>query len=300
MSILDFKEIPEAHKGSGEQDTWEQFAREFLEYRGFQIIFQPSRGADLGRDLIAKEIRTGPGGTSEINHLVSCKHKAHSGSSISHLDEPDINDRLQTHHCDAFIGFYSTIPADSLSKKLREQKFEARTLDAKQIEKELMRRKEGIDLARRYFPVSMSKWLVENPKPIQLFDPPLPLVCEICNQSLARDIKRNGFLGGIMNFCISSDSIDDDDPKIVDLRWSCKGNCDDVLGKRLTRSGLFEDGWEDVEDFLHPYTFAFQMSSLFHEIQRMNDSAARKFGDFIKAVFPYVTREETTSEKETR
>ena len=44
--ILDFKEIPEANRGTGLQDTFELFARDFLAFMGFRIVQDPDRGAD--------------------------------------------------------------------------------------------------------------------------------------------------------------------------------------------------------------------------------------------------------------
>ena len=47
--ILDFKEIPKANDANGHQDTFEFFARKFLEMMGYTIIQDPSRGPDKGK-----------------------------------------------------------------------------------------------------------------------------------------------------------------------------------------------------------------------------------------------------------
>ena len=57
MSILDFREIPEAGKGGGDQDQFELFARECLEVIGYNTIDGPDRGADGGRDLVVDDQR---------------------------------------------------------------------------------------------------------------------------------------------------------------------------------------------------------------------------------------------------
>ena len=57
--ILDFKEIPEANGGSGLQDTFELFARDFLAYLGYRIIEDPNRGPDGKKDLIVEEVLSG-------------------------------------------------------------------------------------------------------------------------------------------------------------------------------------------------------------------------------------------------
>ena len=73
MTVLNFKEIPEAHIASGLQDTFELFARDFLDFMGYRIITDPDRGADGGKDLIVEESRTGVGGETKIKWLVSCQ-----------------------------------------------------------------------------------------------------------------------------------------------------------------------------------------------------------------------------------
>ena len=93
--MIDFKEIPKANSGSGQQDFFELFARDFLKLKGFEIIIDPARGADGGVDLIVRENRSGENDQKiEINWLVSCKHYAHSGKSISTNVESDIMDRV--------------------------------------------------------------------------------------------------------------------------------------------------------------------------------------------------------------
>ena len=109
MAILDFKEIPEAYVSSGMQDTFELFARDFLSFMGYKIITDPDRGPDGGVDLIVEEKRTGVGGETIIRWLVSCKHKAFSGKSVSSTDETNIRDRVESNNCQGFIGFYSTL-----------------------------------------------------------------------------------------------------------------------------------------------------------------------------------------------
>ena len=112
--IIDFTEIPPANSGNGLQDSFELFARDFLECVGYEIVVAPNCGADGKKDLIVHETRTGIGGRTTIAWLVSCKHYAKSGKAVSDVDEPDITDRVKKHNCNGFMGFYSTIPATSL------------------------------------------------------------------------------------------------------------------------------------------------------------------------------------------
>jgi hypothetical protein len=55
MAILDYREIPEAGKASGQQDTFELFARDLLELLNFKVLQGPGRGADGGKDLVVEE-----------------------------------------------------------------------------------------------------------------------------------------------------------------------------------------------------------------------------------------------------
>ena len=108
MPCIDFREIPEAHVASGNQDSFELFARDFLtEILNFKILSEPSRGADGGKDILAEEIQFGTLSTNHTIWLISCKHKAHSGKSVTPDDEANISDRIEQFEADGFIGFYS-------------------------------------------------------------------------------------------------------------------------------------------------------------------------------------------------
>ncbi len=159
--MINFTEIPKANGNVG-QDKFEQFTKLFLEAYGYEIIEHPSRGADGGLDLKVKDIRKGVGNT-EVFLLVSCKHYAHSNSSITASIETDIQDRVARHSCTGFIGFYSTIPNNSLKDKLRELKNNGKIeeydfFDNSRIENSILQLKGGEQLFARYFPDSFSIW----------------------------------------------------------------------------------------------------------------------------------------------
>lgn len=160
MPALDFTEIPAADRGP-KRDRFEFFARELLEIQGFTIVEQPDRGADGGRDLIVQENRLGPGGTTAVRWLVSCKHKAHSGASVTPADELNIRDRLGTHRCQGFIAFYSTLPSSGLGQTFRKllPDFEFLQFDCEVIEQRLLNNPEGHAVARRYMSLSYSNWV---------------------------------------------------------------------------------------------------------------------------------------------
>jgi hypothetical protein len=153
--LIDYKEIAQANKGGGQQDEFELFSRDFLKSIGYKILRHPDRGADGKKDLIVSETRKGVGGETTINWLVSCKHYAHSGNSVSDSDELDIADRIKAHQCQGFIGVYSTLPAASLSNKLFGMKDDLDYIiyDSARIE-ELIIENKPEQMLLRYFPKS--------------------------------------------------------------------------------------------------------------------------------------------------
>jgi hypothetical protein len=163
MPVLDFKEIAEAHIAGPNSDRFELFARDFLQFIGYRIEEDPSRGADGGKGLIVREVRKGVSGETTICWLVSCKHKAHSGRAAGVEEEPSILERVQGKGCEGFIGFYSTLPSSALDVRLGElrSKVETQRFDSERIESALISSAEGLTLAKRYFPRSIAEWQAE-------------------------------------------------------------------------------------------------------------------------------------------
>src|SRR5205823_3247505 len=140
---------------------------------------------DAGRDLIVEEVRTGVAGETRVRWLVSCKHKAHSGGSVTPEDEQDIHDRVRTHKCAGFLAFYSTVPSSGLAAKLNasDLSFEVQIFDHEKIEKHLLT-PSGIALAKRFFPASLAAWQKEHPGVAKIFDDEPVLSCWYCKKSL--------------------------------------------------------------------------------------------------------------------
>lgn len=170
--MIDFKEIPIANTGSGEQDYFELFARDFFLQLGFTIEEDPARGADNGRDLIISEIheRKIDGHKTTERWLISCKHYSKSGKSITARDELDVYDRLKSNNCVGFIGFYSTIANESLIRKLNNVRFVI--YDHKKIEALITSEPSLIEIFKRYFPKSFNKFQQVNEPfiPTKLFE----------------------------------------------------------------------------------------------------------------------------------
>lgn len=156
MPRLDFREIASPTVPSSDVDQWEKFARVFFESAiGGTITVEPTRGADGGIDLRVAVQEHG----KRVVKLVSCKHNAHSGSSVGVSDEQDIDDRMKGWGCDVFVGFYTTIASSGLRDKLmrlrdqRDIKFEFYNNEI--IESRLLASYEGFTLAKRFFPESV-------------------------------------------------------------------------------------------------------------------------------------------------
>lgn len=299
--ILDFKEIPQANEGSGLQDTFELFSRDFFEILGYKIIQQPDRGADGKKDLIIQETRTGLSGTTKIKWLVSCKHYAHSGKSVSDTNEQNIIDRITAHNCDGFIGFYSTLPATSLAKNLDRLKKSKhiQSFDKEKIEKILLETPQGLKLAGRYFPISLEKYIVENPKPAKIFAEELSINCEYCNKNLLE--SKAGIFVTLRKPSDSNSEIYTRNP-YEEAYFSCKGRCDKKLKNKYMQFENYIDQWCDISDYLTPIGYIKKTMAWMNSLNIDNEKVNKKAFDKLKKIFlncyPHISREQTTEEKE--
>lgn len=293
MPILDFKEIPVPTSGAT-RDQFEMFAREFMEFLGMRVIVGPDRGPDAGRDLIVEEIRTGVAGETRIKWLVSCKHKAHSGASVTVADESDINDRVLTHNCGGFLCAYSTIPSSGLAAKLNATAlpFEVRIYDPEIIERHILSSSEGVLLAERFFPSSIARWKREDTTPVKIFSDELALLCKYCEKNLLLPEPH----GNVVIWTTLSAS----EEHTKHLYWCCKGHCDRELNEQFRREGLV-DGWKDIQDLVIPAvyiqwvmgTINILHSGTTHSIEAFDSSK-----ELFLNLFPFVSREVTESERE--
>lgn len=301
MPILDFKEIPEAHKASGLQDTFELFARDFLAFIGYMIITDPDRGADGGVDLIVEERRTGVGGETIIRWLVSCKHKAHSGNSVSPTDDGNISDRVTANKCQGFIGFYSTLSSSGLSGILEglKDRIEYQIFDKEKIERELIHSSRGLEIAERYFPKSLTNWKTENPKPARIFAEDPSLQCKVCQKELLSQEDK-----GVITLWQRKRTDYEKEPEYFEyIFWTCRGNCDRALQqyiRKQTNNSLI-DGWEDIGDVIMPTVFIKWVMSIMNEMRSgtiYSDEAFSDLKKFLLNVYPFACRHLTEKEKE--
>lgn len=298
--VIDFKEMPQANSGGGLQDTFELFSRDFLEDLGLNILQHPDRGADGKKDLIVAETRNGVAGKTIIKWLVSCKHHAHSGKSVSDTDEPDILDRVAAHKCNGFIGVYSTLAATSLNGKLigYNDKIEHQIFDRERIEKHLLNHPLGIKLARRYFPKSIEKFISENPKPASIFKEKPEIKCDYCSKDLLT--TRNGIFVVLKeNGSYKKDKLGLQYSEDKDIYYSCKGTCDTILENRYNQKGLVNAGWEDIDDLMIPTLFLKNIMAYMNQLneQEVSKEAHEKMKQLYIRVFPHVARDLTEKEK---
>jgi hypothetical protein len=297
MPLLDFKEIPEAHKGSGKQDTFELFSRDFFEMLGYQIVRGPGRGADGGCDLIIEEARKGIAGVTKVKWLVSCKHKAHSGASVSKADEAEVRDSVESNKCQGFIGFYSTLPSSGLIQKVESiAPIDHQFFDSSRIEQVLLSTKTGRDLAKRYFPESYEKWLAENPKKAQIFAVTKGLLCANCGEDITEGNK------GIVVSWEKYKDFDDSARQrhVKSFYWCCRGECDRELKPRHGAPGYI-DKWEDIHDLRIPTMYIRWVMGLLNHLHGeylYSSEAFESQKEMLLELFPYVSRNLTMKELE--
>lgn len=193
--LIDFKEIPESNAHPKDQDLFEKFCRDFFKVLGFEILSEPARGADGGMDIKVLEVNSNG---LKMTWLVSCKHYAHSGKSITKKIESDIRDRLERFNCDGFIGFYSTTPNQSLANDLmaRVDKIPYRFFDSERIETEIIGIRKFENLFLRYFPKSYLKWksLYYFNEPVKLLDQYIDTMESIYSSVLPSVFSSTGHL----------------------------------------------------------------------------------------------------------
>ncbi|NML30577.1 PDDEXK family nuclease [Paraburkholderia antibiotica] len=298
MAAFDFKEIAPPNKGE-DRDQFELFAREFLTMKGFAVLIDPDRGPDAGRDLVVEETRTGVAGETKVKWLVSCKHNAHSGASVLQSAESDIRDRIETHGCAGFIGFYSAVASSGLATKLRalEKTYPTIVFDREKIEASLLASREGIVLARRFMPVSTSSWERDHPKAAKIFAEEPSLKCKACGKELLGK-HPSGIVVSWQTY--SEEANLSFKTKHEHVYWCCKGDCDARLEEEFAKPGLI-DGWEDISDLAIPIAYIRCVMSTLNELHNREQYSQEAFDatkELLLNLFPMVAREPSANDHE--
>lgn len=291
MPALDFTEIPSARASRetpGEQDTFELFAREVLVHIGFKIVSPPNRGADQGKDMIIEESRRGVGGETTIRWLVSCKHFAPMGRSVSADDELNILERVYMHKCSGFLGFYSTVSSSGLGSMLDGlTQIQTQIYDRERIERSLLGSSIGITIAKRFFPKSVKLWESDPKRAADVMVQCDSLFCQYTGENLLVPEAR-GIIALVRPLIKDSEHI-----HYEDIYWCLKGQPDRILQEHYWKQGLTTE-WEDIPDVLIPTIYLKWCMSGLNQLRSgitYSDKAFEKLKQFMIAVFPYVSRD---------
>lgn len=292
--ILDFKEIPEANRGTGLQDTFELFARDFLAFMGFRIVQDPDRGADGKKDMIVEEVIQGITSEYTIRWLVSCKHFAHSGSAVKDCDEINIGERLKQHLCDGFMGIYSTLAATSLTGVLGGQE-KAVVFDHEKIESVLLDSLNGQKIACRYFPESFKRYQMEHPTPAKIFKEESIISCDCCGKNLLLESEHG-------NYVLLKEECGDAEysKEYKDIYFACRDKCDQKLKQSFQEKGLYDFGWESIDDLCNPTIWLMRLMAFVNGIQKeqdMGEVAFEKMKRLFINTYPYIARHLTQKEQ---
>jgi hypothetical protein len=290
--MVDFTEI--SYTG----DTWELFARDFLRERGFFIESPPDRGPDAGKDLLITEHLSGNLNEYPFRWLVSCKHFAKSGNSVSEDDERNILERLSAFSADGFIGFYSTLASSGLNTRLNALRNERKIKDYSIFDHKLI---ENLlvtvgysHLMMRYFPNSYKVI-----KPLHLIvDEYLPLECKKCGKDLLMALFESDYNANIV-MVYRLDNENDTD-LIQDVYCCCK-SCDETLRRRFENRNILT-GWYDISDLVIPIEFLRYVFGIMNKIRNgydvYTDEAFGKMKNILMALAQKVLRATTERERE--
>lgn len=297
MPCIDFREIPEAHVASGNQDAFELFARDFFtDILRFKVLSEPSRGADGGKDILVEERQLGTLSESRTVWLVSCKHKAQSGKSVTPDDETNITDRLVQFGADGFIGFYSTLASSGLNNRLDSYKdnYKIQVFDKEKIESYILGNKR-YELFRRYFPQSYQRWLDTEGKsiPSRILDKYEPLNCAVCGADILSSEKQDhGVIGFVMN---------PKTHKYCHCYAACRGNCDYKMEAFYASRGTYT-GWNDVNDLMIPTIYLQKNMAIINQLHsgdlEFDNQGLEEYKQILIKISQYVFRHQSEEELE--
>lgn len=297
MPILDFKEIPIANTGKGDQDTFELFARDFFHALGFEIEENPSRGADGGKDIIVIEPLEGKIKSTKRRWIVSCKHYAHSKKSVSDKDEIDILGRTRKFKAQGFIAFYSRIPSSGLMDTFRrhEEEINIEIWDNEKIENALITEESLQIVFQRYFPKSYKKWKDEDDTPKRVFHSYSPLECCVCKKDLLPERS------GVVAIAYTYDEKTGQE-YIGDVYWACFGGHDRLMERKIFNETGMITGWESIKDLSIPLVYVRWFVATFNNLRNgkniFTDEAFEKFKEFTLCMSQIVVKETTPEQWE--
>lgn len=293
--LVDFKEL------SNDGEQWELFARDFLAEQGFYIEVPPDRGPDGGKDIVITEQLKGALGKYEFKWIVSCKHFANSGRSVTEKDEINIRERLESFQADGFIGFYSTVASSGLNSRLTQLRQQGKIKDYKIFDHRLI---ENYLLRVGYSKILM-RYLPESYKIIKplhlLTEEYIPLKCELCGKDLLHDLQNEEHQSVIVEVLTWTGDITETTKYFVeDIYWACKGSCDRLQEQKYSKNSNVLTRWNDLSDLVIPTLFLRWLNTFFEKARRgehiYSDKAANKKHYATLAIAQKTLREMTEKE----
>ena len=270
------------------------FARDFLEAMGLEILQGPGRGADRGCDLQAAEHLAGSLTAQHRKWLVSVKHKAGSGASVTDRDELDPIGRVRKFGADGFMAFYSTVPSSGLADTFERAKSEIGIYvwDRGRIETALLNDTRLVRVYRTYFPASFAAATNDPNKPLPFLESIIPLRCDHCGRDLLTDDP------GLVAFV--KERRPNNQTQMVDLYVACRGACDTSLTKRLPKGRT--STWRPLAELRIPLVFLMFMMAALNEARwspdRISEEAFEKLKDFLLSAAQNVLRETTSDQRQ--
>lgn len=101
-------------------EDFEFLIEDILKRKGFSIVSRPSRGPDLGKDIIAERfVHDDMKITFLERYLVECKHLAVSGKSVKESDLKNILERMKLHKANRYLVATSTVVGEVINNQLK-------------------------------------------------------------------------------------------------------------------------------------------------------------------------------------
>ena len=158
----------------------------------------------------------------------------------------------------------------------------------------------GLTVARRYFPSSIGKWMIEHPCPANVFARSEAFECEVCGSDLVQPTPRGVFVLWSV-FADPVNAVKGD--QFIDAYWCCRGQCDHVLKQRTRQKhdAKLCDGWIDVAELCIPLLYIRKVVAFLNGFQRgdrWSPEAFEKMKTLLIALYPYVTRDPSIKERQ--
>lgn len=159
--VIDFREIRDGH-------SFENFCMHLLRDMGLNITVKPAIGPDSGRDLVCEE--QSMFGQRGLRWLVSCKHFAHSSTTVGVNHDAAKAHKLTEHGCDGFMFLFSTsytepfrTSVDNVCRQIRSRYIIYNNFE---IENILLSSPRFYPLIKQYFPLSHDRLIyLKNKEP---------------------------------------------------------------------------------------------------------------------------------------